>query len=389
MGGALFFAVEPDDSLTRLRILFCTDTLSAGGTEQQLVELATRLDRERFDPYVLCLYGERAQRSLHFQRPLAAARIPVQVLDLGWSAADKLHGIAAVARVCRKFQPDVIHAVNYHSVLFTKLAYPFLPRPSRLISSVYVHYTLKQLAYEVFSSPICAAIVCNSPQIQRQLRFCPRVELIVNGTDLARFELGSDPGLRARIAPEARRVLVMLGRISRQKSPHLLAEALGWLKARGELSLDVRVFIIGEVDSLSFRTKLIQTIERYELQEVIRLLPPTNQPEAWYSAADVTILASLWEGLPNVVLELLAAGRPVIVSEAANAAEVVEDGVTGWVVPTGDVVKLAETLRQVLALPDTNLRAMELACRAAAAPFAVEQMVARYTSLYERVASSS
>ena len=58
-----------------LRILYCTDTLTAGGIERQLTELATHLDRIRFDPQVICLYGERAGRSLLAQTKMEAVLI--------------------------------------------------------------------------------------------------------------------------------------------------------------------------------------------------------------------------------------------------------------------------------------------------------------------------
>lgn len=87
-------------------------------------------------------------------------------------------------------------------------------------------------------------------------------------------------------------------------------------------------------------------------------------------------------GTPNVTLEALAAGRPVIISAAANAARVVKQGVTGWVVPTGDVEALAETLRRVVALLDAALEAMRPACMERAADFAEDRMVRRYADLY-------
>jgi glycosyltransferase involved in cell wall biosynthesis len=92
----------------------------------------------------------------------------------------------------------------------------------------------------------------------------------------------------------------------------------------------------------------------------------------------------LWEGLPNVILESLATGRPVLLSEAANAASVIEDGRTGWIVRTGDVEQLAQALARALVQPE----ALRANCIAAAQPFAMETMVASYSALYERLSAS-
>ena len=66
-----------------IRIVYITDTLMAGGVERQLVELVTRLDRNIFEPHIVCIYGRRAGRSSHFVRNLVEAHIPVSILDAG------------------------------------------------------------------------------------------------------------------------------------------------------------------------------------------------------------------------------------------------------------------------------------------------------------------
>src|SRR5437660_11632373 len=67
---------------------------------------------------------------------------------------------------------------------------------------------------------------------------------------------------------------------------------------------------------------------------------------------DVLVLPSYTEGLPNVVLEASAAGVPVVATAVGGTPEVVEDGVTGYLVPPGDPEALAGRVRDVLAMPD-------------------------------------
>ncbi|MEP7293639.1 MAG: glycosyltransferase [Chloroflexota bacterium] len=371
------------------RILFCTDSLMAGGTEQQLVELLTHLDRRQFEPCVVCLYAGRAGRSVHFLSRLQALNIPVFVLDLSWRARGKMIGITQIIRLIWQLRPHIVQAVNYHSNLLLRLARPFLPFSLKLIGCVFVTYTPKQLRYERLSSFLCNAIACNSLHIKLHLPGHRRIVCIPNGVDTARFS--APPRLEDcdQEGAEAQFVLLMLGRIARQKAPHLIVEALGRLKTLSELPSHVRLWIVGEREDQQAQSAVQNAVEQYGLQSVVFQFPATNAPECFYHAADVTVLTSVFEGLPGVVLESLAAGCPMILSDAANCANGVEHGVTGWVFRTGNVDDLKELLRTVLALPSCDLALMRSACQLRAAAFPVTQMVERYQNLYENLLSRS
>jgi glycosyltransferase involved in cell wall biosynthesis len=169
----------------------------------------------------------------------------------------------------------------------------------------------------------------------------------------------------------------------------LLAQAVGQLQRSGCLPPGTRVLLIGEREDAGVQAQLDKAIAEHDLADVIHQHPPTDCPEAYYHAADVTVLASLWEGLPNAALESLAAGRPVVISEAANASDVIEHGVTGWVVRTGDVTHLAETLGAVLARSDDELDDMRAACLRRALDYAMPLLIERTQALYERVCTPS
>src|SRR5690606_18975865 len=105
--------------------------------------------------------------------------------------------------------------------------------------------------------------------------------------------------------------------------------------------------------------------------------------------ADFTVLFSLWEGLPGVVLESLATGRPVVVSDAANNAGIVRHGVNGWVVPTGDIEMLAQVLASVVALSDEARKSMAVACQRSAAVYDMALMVRAYEQVYGELSRNS
>src|SRR5688500_7397935 len=297
-------------------ILYCTDTLSAGGIERQLVTLIGGLDRTQFTPHVLCLYGEKVGRSTHFAPMLQEMAVPVTVMNIGWGVKDKLYAFWKILEFTWRLKPHVLQAMNYHSNMLSRLSRPLSPPLLRLVGTVRNQESEKQLLYHRLSWRLCYKIICNSPHLQRDLierAKIPeqKVSLILNGLDIDHFRQNPQPNLRQEIAPNARQLFVLVGRIGRQKSPHLLAQALGILKEQSQLPPDIAAVIVGEADTHPLHTTqhlLDEAIERFQLSDVVTQYPQTDQPEAYYHASDVTVLPSLYEGLPNVMLESLAVG---------------------------------------------------------------------------------
>lgn len=385
--------LESEQLLMTLRILYVADSLMAGGVESQLVALVLGLDRNHIEPHVLSLYGPHA-RDLHFAPDLRAAGVPLYLPDLGWSARDKVRGVAAITQVARSIRPHFIQAEGYHANLLTRLAWPFLPRSTRLLGALRAIHSTKQMLYERLSSWMCARIITNALHLGEDLARrghvpAKKIVFIPNGIDVERFAHPHDPHLRERIAPGARRVFVSLGRISFEKNMHWLAEAAGLLKQRGQLPTDTRLLIVGPPHHERAQQLLDETIARDNLRDIVIQHAATQHPEDYYAAADAVILFSPNEGMPNVPLEAMAAGRPVIISENANASEVIEQGRTGWVVPTGDTQALAETFHRVIDLPDAALSAMAVACREQVQQYSTTKLVERYTALYESLAFAS
>lgn len=372
-----------------LRVLYCTDFLMSGGVERHVADLATGLDRSRFSPQVICLYGERAGRSLQFLPHLQAAHVPVEVFDLGWGFIDKLRGLISIIRATWQFRPHIFHALNYHSNMLARLARPFMPLNVKLLGVQQTGaLTPKQLLYERLSWWLCARIVAVSPALKQLLIEqagipARKMECIFNGVDVEKFAKIPVSNLRGELAPEAKRVFVSLGRIAPEKAPELLAQAVSVLRSQNQLPDDVRFLLFGEQLYPKTQAEIDAIVEKNGLRTVFRQFPSTPHPEAVYHAADVTVLPSLYEGMSHVALESLAARKPVIISEAANAAGVIEHGVTGWVFRTRDAAHLAETFSTVIALPDDEFKVMGDRCFTRVQDFAVPRMVANYEALYE------
>ena len=162
--------------------------------------------------------------------------------------------------------------------------------------------------------------------------------------------------------------LLFVGRLNAQKGLHHLLDALARVPA-------VRLTIVGDGTEGS---ALRERAARLALADRLTWLPAMPQPElaAHYRAARALVVPSVEEGLGLVAVEAALCGTPTIAFDSGGLRDVVEDGVTGWLVPAGDASALAAAV-------DQATRA-DIAVMGHAARFAPETVAARYRALYER-----
>ena len=140
----------------------------------------------------------------------------------------------------------------------------------------------------------------------------------------------------------------MLGRISRIKGQDLLIEALALLPKAIAQRLEVRVVGNSFQNDIAREAGLREAVRVAGLDAVVRFEPFREDTAPLYRWADVVVVPSrLPESLGRVAIEAMAYGRPPLVARIGGLPEVVEDGVTGWVVPPtiGDIVNEPDTWR--------------------------------------------
>jgi len=148
--------------------------------------------------------------------------------------------------------------------------------------------------------------------------------------------------------------LVCVARLLQGKGHLVLVEAAGRLAAEG---LDIEIDLVGDGP---FRGPIEEQIRQRGLEGKVRLSGWRNASQIRESilASRALVHPSFAEGLPVVVMEALALGRPAIATAVAGTPELVEPGVTGWLVPAGSVEALAAAMRAALLAPQAQLEAM-------------------------------
>jgi D-inositol-3-phosphate glycosyltransferase len=223
------------------------------------------------------------------------------------------------------------------------------------------------------------------------------VVVISPGVDTSRFYPIPDDEAKEFIGlPEEARIVLFVGRIEPLKGVDTLIQAVSRL--RRARVLGERPFCLAIIggdphvseEEISIEMERIKRLSReLGLADLVLFLGKRDQDtlQYYYSAAEIVVVPSQYESFGLVALEAMACGTPVVASEIGGLAYLVQDGETGFHVPAGDPVALADRIQAILA--DDVLRArlgrqaVEYA-QAYAWPLVADQILELYASLLEQ-----
>jgi glycosyltransferase involved in cell wall biosynthesis len=172
-----------------------------------------------------------------------------------------------------------------------------------------------------------------------------KIDVIPNGVDIKKFYPMPREAARQELGLSNRRMILSVGKLTPNKGFDMLVRAVKILADRFR-DADVDLTIVGEGP---YRSQLNKTVASLQLDGRVRLEGPVSHEKLrqWYSAADVFCLASETEGWPNVILESLACGTPVIASPAGGVPEIICSDRVGLLVKR-DATQIASAIRAAL-----------------------------------------
>lgn len=215
------------------------------------------------------------------------------------------------------------------------------------------------------------AVICNSNMVRGEIlrHFSiaeSKLRVIYNGVDTERFH----PRERAA-RPDGDIVLAFVGSGFARKGLDTVFAAMARSRLRS------RLVVVGRDRELP---RFVALAKALKIAGRVSFTGGVDDVRPYYAAADALVLPTLYDPLPNVVLEAMAMGLPAIVSDQCGAAELVKHGESGWIVPAQDAEALAEAFDR---LEDRlQLGRMGEAARAAVEPYTIEAMAARLLALY-------
>ena len=223
--------------------------------------------------------------------------------------------------------------------------------------------------------------------------FSERINTIYNGVDLKSIDAAVAVSRSELRCNDDDQVILCVGRLSPQKAPLDVVEAFDELQRLDPAGHRHRKLVF--VGDGPLQPAVEKLILKKRLGDHVRLLGWRSDVASVMKAATVLVLASKWEGLPNVILESQAAGLPVVASAVDGCLEVIDDGQTGRLFPAGDTRRLAQILQELLVSRNGSIdpqreTLVRLAtnAHASAARFSWEKCVAEYDALLRKLQSA-
>lgn len=323
------------------RLTMAITELDIGGAEKAFVQVATGLSQCGWDVQIISLRdrGPLAQ-------PLLDAGLTVHALNcrslLDWSC------VVALRRRLREWHTDVLLTFLHQANLVGRIAGRWAHVPV-IVSGIRVA-DMRQLVaiperltrgwvdhYVAVSHAVAAdhARLCRVP--------LERISVIHNGVDVREIEATPAASRSALQWSDHEQIILSVGRLTAQKSPEDLLRAFVELPA--ELRDGARLVYVGDGP---LRAELQQRATELGVADRVSLSGWRGDVISLMKAADVLVLPSRWEGLPNVVLEAMAAGLPVLAADTGGVREMLLGELQEWLFKPGEITSLTQSLQRFL-----------------------------------------
>lgn len=363
--------------MRRTKVMYVVGNFVAGGAERHLLELWRRIDRAEFEVEIACF-----RREGQFVAEAEALGWPIHDLGMSPTIYD-LQGFRGLGRLIGHlftFRPDVIHGYLFGPNLFAALAGRLAGVRTIVVSkrNVDAFETRRQVAVQRLAHRLATHVVAVSAAVAESAVALgvprSRVTVIPNGVDVDRFATAlPDPAFRGGNGVP---LVGSVGCLAARKDYGTLLEALALLSRRGTA---FRLVLVGDGKQ---RGELERRAAELGLAERVQFLGERPDVERLLPSMDVFVLSSREEGIPNALLEAMAAARPAVATAVGGTPEVLVDGRTGWLVPSRDPAALAAALGEALS-DRAEARRRGLAAQAMARErLGIEAMVARHQRFY-------
>lgn len=364
------------------RILFVTTSTTVGGAEKTLYTIATLLDPSLFEVVgVVSLkppgfYSERLESA------------GIKTFSLGVKKRAAFKDLSRLADIIRETQAHTVHAFMFQAMQLCRAVKKRGLAEFKLISSPRVTYRTRSrwtLWLDKFLKGADDLLIAESETtrayLERRLGYDPRrLRTIHNGIDIAGWPISKLERRKKRIELRLGKddlLIGSVGRLDEQKGHCYLIQALAHLKDE-----PMRLVILGEGPH---RHRLEALIRRLHLEKHVWLIGEREDMPSWLSAFDIFVLPSLWEGLPNALLEAMAIGLPVAASSVDGVLEAVVDGKNGILLPPKNIRAMTQRIRKLARDPALRKKLGAAAQKTVADGFTLLQMISAYEAAYTEV----
>lgn len=300
----------------------------------------------------VCCHGEAIKRS-------GIKLIPLKLSRRGINPLKELQVIWRLASIYRKEQPDIVHHVALKPVVYGSIAsqmakVPFVVNAMAGLGFLFSSKSLKartvrplilllfrfllnlQGSHVILQNPDDVNLLSKSGILARE-----RIALIRgSGVDTAEFKVEPEP--------TGDLIVTLASRLLWDKGVGEFVEAARMLKEQG---VSARFVLVGEGDPENPTAILRDQLQGWHEEGVVEWWGRRDDMATVFAKIHIVCLPSYREGLPKVLLEAAACGRPIVTTDAPGCREIVQDGLNGFLVPVRDARAVAEALKKLLASP--------------------------------------
>lgn len=364
------------------KVALCITDLDIGGAERCLTELATRLDRRRFEPVVYCLDARPPRDEASCVPRLLAAGVEVHFLDArgAWQ-------FPIVARRLRRLllahNAQLLQTFLFHANILGRIA-ARRTGVKAVVSGIRVaeraarwHLRLDRLTQNRVDRWVCVSR--SVAEFSASDAGLPQERLVVipNGIDLEKYPARQPADLREFGIAAGRRAVAFVGRLETQKGVEWLIETAPlWLKPTPDCDL----LLIGDGP---LAVRLMQMTQTQGIADRVHFAGWRAQVPEILAASRLLVLPSVWEGMPNVVLEAMASRLPVVASAVEGVQELLGPEAEGQTVRHGDSQTLVEKIVGFLSDPESAAAAGAANRHRAEERFGISGMVRAYEELWD------
>lgn len=376
-----------------IRVAFVVHTFDMAGLERCIAHLANHLDRTRFQPVIICL-----NRSGSAEKWVERDDVPI--FALGKRSGNDWRVIRKLAETLKEERVEVVHSHNWGTLVETTLACS----RARIRAHLHAEHGLElsdlQLAkwrgrlrnwVKGWGLRRADLVVVVADIVRRRLiehcRLPPdRIRFVPNGVE--RLPVDDPEAARRQIRQELGvsddTVLIgSAGRLAPIKNFESAVAATAELRSQGR---NVALLLVGDGPN---RESILERGRELGITEHVFLPGRREDVGRWLAALDVFVNSSLGEAMSMSILEAMAAGLPMVVTDVGeNSVLVGGDAPCGLVVPSGDVPALAGGLGRLSSDRALRLNFSKHACSRFEADYTVDQMVNAYSDLYESLCRS-
>lgn len=368
------------------RILYLNRSSEISGAEISLILLLERLDRGRFWPLIAVpsegpLCKKLKEKEVDFRiEPLAflKTRNPLPFIRT----------IGRLVKIIREEKISFVHANDYignqYGVIASRLAgVPIISHVRLILGPRAIRNSFLRYADHLIANSNTVAHALESAGISKD-----RISVVWNGVDSKAFSPNSDHGGRkfrdCLGVPDKGFLIGYIGRIHYTKGIHTLIQAMTEVVKNGPGAM---LIIVGDIvidQSSEYLTRLKMLTQKLGLTDLVHFMPFQDNIRAVYDAVDLVVLPSLAEPFGRVLIEAMAMEKPVIGTRAGGAVEIVEDGITGLLVPPEDPYALAQAMFQLMKNREIAIRMAKMGRKRAETLFSIEENVERIQKIYKK-----